>query len=64
MLRAGVDEVQEASTAIELSEKYSSVGLRLGGFDPLQARSDTAILAATFSQNPASIAAHSHFVNI
>lgn len=60
MFRTGTDEVEEASTAIELGEEKSGVGLRVRGFDPLKARSYGAAIAATFAQYPASIAAHPH----
>lgn len=64
MFRASVDEVHEASAAIKLGKEDSGVGLGLGALDPLQARSDTAILAATLAQNSTSIATHPHFGRI
>ena len=61
MFRAGVDEVHEAGTAVELGKEDGGVGLRLWALDPLKTRSDTAILAATFAKNPATITTHTHF---
>ena len=49
MFRAGVDEIHEASAAVELSKENSSVGLRLWALDPLQARPDAAIFTAPFA---------------
>jgi len=34
--------------------------LRIRGFDPLKARSNGAVITATFTEDPAAIAAHSH----
>ena len=62
MFRTGVDEVHEPSTAIKLGKKHSSISLRFRALDPLQTWSDTAILTAAFPKNPASIAAHPHFL--
>lgn len=61
MFRAGVDEVHEASTAIELGEEDGGVCLRFRALDPLQTGSDAAVLTATFSEHPASVATHPHF---
>jgi hypothetical protein len=61
VFRAGVDEIHEASAAVELGKENSSVGLGLGALDPLQTRPDTAILTAPFAQHSASITAHTHF---
>lgn len=61
MFRASVDEVHKSSTAIKLSKEDSGVGLRLRALDPLQARSNTAILAAALAQNSTSITTHPHF---
>lgn len=49
MFRTGVDEVHEASAAVELGKEHSSVGLRLRALDPLQARPDTAIFTAALA---------------
>lgn len=40
MIGAGIDEINEAGTAVEFGEEESGVGLRLGGFDPLKTGSD------------------------
>lgn len=58
--RSGVDEIHEASSAVELGKEYGGVGLRVRVLDPQQTRPDAAVLAASFPKNPASIAAHSH----
>lgn len=60
MFRARVDEIHEASTAVELGKEDCSIGLGLGVFDPLQAGSDAAVLTAALAENPATIAAHPH----
>lgn len=49
MLRTGLDEIDEASTAIELGQEESGIGLRVRRFYPLEARSDGTVIAATFS---------------
>lgn len=61
VFRASVDEVHESGTAIKLGEKNSGVSLRFRAFDPLQARSNTAIFAASFAKDATSIATHPHF---
>lgn len=60
VLGAGIDEVKEASAAIKFGEENGGVGLRFRRFHPLKARSYCAVFAAAFSENPASIATHSH----
>ena len=60
MWSGGIDEVDEAGAAVELGEEECGVGLRLRGFDPLQARSDWAVAAASFSQHSATVAAQPH----
>lgn len=40
MLGSGIDEVEKASAAIEFGKKKSGVGLRVRGFDPLNAGPD------------------------
>lgn len=62
MIRAGVEEVHETSTAVELSEEDGGVGLRFGGFDPLKTRSYATVFTAAFSKNSTSVAAHTHFL--
>lgn len=59
-LGAGVDEVDEAGAAVELGEEDGGIGLRLGTLDPQQAWADAAALAASLSQNSATVAAHPH----
>ncbi|PON94500.1 hypothetical protein TorRG33x02_097470, partial [Trema orientale] len=61
---AGIDEVDEAGAAVELGEEESGVGLGLRGFDPLEAGSDGATLAAPSPEDSASIAAQSHGILI
>ena len=58
---ASVDEVHEAGTAVKFGEEHGGIGLGFRALDPLQARPYAAILAATFSEHPASITAHPHF---
>lgn len=60
MIRADVDEVHEASSAVELSQENSGIGLRLGGFDPLKTWFDTTIFTTTFAEDSASITTHPH----
>ncbi|PON43365.1 hypothetical protein PanWU01x14_274640 [Parasponia andersonii] len=61
---AGIDEVDEAGAAVELGEEESGVGLGLRGFDPFEAGSDGAPLAAPSPEDSASIAAQSHGILI
>jgi len=49
MRRAGIDEVEEAGSAVEFGEEEGGVGLRFRGFDPIKTRSDAAIFAASFA---------------
>lgn len=49
MFGSGIDEVNEAGSAIELGKENSGVGLGLGGSDPLETGSDGAALAAAFA---------------
>jgi hypothetical protein len=60
VLGPGIDEIHEASTAVELGKEDGGVTLGLGALDPLQARSNAAALAASFPQHTASIATHPH----
>jgi hypothetical protein len=60
VLRAGIDEVEEASTAIKFGEKESGIGLGIRGVDPLKAGLNGAVLPAAFAKHPAAIAAHPH----
>lgn len=57
---ARVDEVDESSAAVELGKKESGVGFGLGGFEPLEAGSEGAVVGATFAEDSATVAAHSH----
>lgn len=58
---AGFDEIKEASTAIELGQKQSSIGLRIRGFDPLKTGSYATVFAAPLTEDSAAITAHSHW---
>ena len=60
MVGAVVDEVYEASAAVELGEEDGGVGLGVRGLDPLKARPDIASFTAPLSEHPATIAAHPH----
>ena len=62
IIRAGVDEVEEAGPAVELGEKESGLGLGLRGFDPLQTRPYRALFATPLPENSAPIAATSHYI--
>ena len=60
MFWAGVDEVHEAGSAVELGEENGGIGLGLGALDPLEAGADAAVLAAALAEDSAPIAAHPH----
>ena len=62
MIGAGIDEINEASSAVEFGEEEGGVGLGLGGFDPLKTRPDGAAFTAAFAKNSASITADTHGV--
>jgi hypothetical protein len=57
---ASGDEVDEAGAAVKLGEEDGDVALRVGVADPLQARTDGAVVAAPLPQHAASVAAHPH----
>ena len=48
MFGAGGDEVDEAGAAVELGEEDGGMALCFGAFDPLQTRSNAAVLATSF----------------
>ena len=60
VLRPSIDEVDKPGTAVELGKENGGVGLGVRGFDPLKARSESAVFTAAFAENSAAIAAHSH----
>lgn len=60
MVRTGSNEVGEPSSAVELGEEESGVGLGIRIFDRLEAGSDAAVVGATFAQYSATIATHLH----
>lgn len=60
VLGGGINEVEQAGAAVEFGEEEGGVGLGLRRVDPLKAGSDAAIVAATFPENAASVAAQSH----
>ena len=60
MFWASVDEVDEASTAVEFGEKNSGICLGFRTFYPLQARSNATIFTTAFAKDPTSITTHSH----
>lgn len=60
MFWAGIDEVHEASTTVELGKEDSGIGLGLRVLDPLKARSDAAVVTAALSEDSTTIAAHPH----
>jgi hypothetical protein len=57
---ASGDEVDEAGAAVKLGEEDGGVALRVGVADPLQARTDGAVVAAPLPQHAAPVAAHPH----
>lgn len=57
---AGVEEVDEAGTAVELCKEDGGVGLGLAGLDPAEAGPDGAVVAAAFPEDPAPITAQPH----
>lgn len=57
---SGVDEVHEAGAAVEFGEEDGGVCLGLGGFDPLEAGPDAAVVAAALAEDAATVAAHPH----
>lgn len=61
VIGAGVDEVHESSTAVELGQEDGGICLRLGAFDPLETWPYTAVFAAALAEDSASITAHTHF---
>lgn len=64
MFWTSVDEIHEASAAVELGQKDGGVSLRFGALDPLQAGPNAAVLAAPFSQDSASVTAHPHYYSL
>ena len=60
MVRAGIDEVDEAGAAVELGKEYGGVGLRFWGFDPVQACSKDALIAAPLAEYPAGVTTRPH----
>lgn len=60
MGRTGIDEVEKTSTAVELGQEESGIGLGLRGFDPLKTGSDGAALVAAFAEDTAPITAEPH----
>lgn len=60
VLWGSVDEVEQASAAIEFGKEEGGVGLGLRWVDPLKAGPDGAVVATTFAENAATIAAESH----
>ena len=57
---SSIDEVEQASAAIEFGEEECGIGLLLSRVDPFKAWLYATLLAATFSEYPASVAAYSH----
>ena len=60
VIRASIDEVEEAGAAVKLGKEDGGVSLGFGGLDPMKARLDAAFFTTAFPENPASIAAHPH----
>lgn len=60
MLGSSIDEVEKASTAVELGQEKSGIGLGFRGLDPLNAGSDFALVTAPFAKDPTPIAAAPH----
>jgi hypothetical protein len=57
-IRNSGDKGHETSTAEEFSDEDGGVALSIGGFNPLNTWPEDTILAATFPENTATIAAH------
>ena len=64
MRGTGVDEVDEAGTAVELGEEDGGVCLGFGAPYPLKARADGAAIAAPFPEDPTPIATHLHLASM
>lgn len=60
MSGSGVDQVDKARAAVEFGQKEGGIGLRLGVSDPLEARSDGAVVGAAFAEDTAAVAADTH----
>jgi len=60
MFWAGIDEVHEASTTVELGKEDSGIGLGFRVLDPLKARPDAAVVTAALAEDSTTIAAHPH----
>lgn len=56
----GGDEVDEAGAAVEFGEKEGGVGLGFRRRNPIEARAESAVFNAAFSEDSAPVAAHSH----
>lgn len=59
-MRGGIDEVEEALAAVEFGEEDGGVGLRIGGFDPVKAGPETALVATSFPEDSARVTACPH----
>lgn len=60
MLGSSIDEVEKPSTAVELGQEKSGIGLGFRGLDPLNAGPDFALVTAPFAKDPTPIAAAPH----
>lgn len=58
--RAGFDEVDKAGAAIELGKEESSIGLGIGGVDPVKTRLNNTVITAAFAKDSTAIATHPH----
>lgn len=60
MFWASIDEVQEASTAVEFGKEDGGIGLGLWVVNPLKAGSDGAVVTAALAEGSTSVATHPH----
>lgn len=60
MIRASIDEIEEASAAVKFGKEDGGVSLSIWGFDPVEAWFDAAFFTATFAKDPATVTAYPH----
>lgn len=60
MFGASIDKVDEASAAVKFGEEDGGIGLKIGVFDPLKARSESAAIITAFAKDSTAITTHPH----
>lgn len=60
MFGASIDKVDEASAAVKFGQEDGGIGLKIGVFDPLKARSESAAIITAFAKDSTAITAHPH----